>query len=144
MPAKQNREIVRRLFNEIWSKGNMEAAQEIVAPDFQSDDSAIRFHGTTNGGFEVTVGPRALELERELYLKKVSELHFDIQEMIAAKDRVIAFWTARGDSRSDTFTDRGGNLRKKELNGSGMSVSRIVDGKIKSNTMYWSREQSLV
>ena len=144
MPTKQNREVVRRFFDEIWSQGDMEAAQEIVAPDYQSGDSAVRFHGINNPGFQIPVGPQALALERELYLANVSDLHFDIQEMITAKDRVITVWSASGVSRSDTFTDRGGNLRKKKLNGTGISISSIVDGKIKSNTMYWSREQSLV
>lgn len=143
MSTKENKAVVRRLFDEIWTNGNMESAQEIIADDYESTDPTVRFHGINELNFVMPTGKRAIELERSILSSNVSNLQFEIQEMIVNKDTVITVWTVSGTSKTETFMTRGGQLRNKTLNTDGISVNRISDGKIKSNAMYWAHQQAL-
>ena len=79
MTAEQNMALVRRLFEEVINRGNLDVADELLAPDFVDHDI---LPGEVVGieGFK-----RALAEERA----SSSDLHFSIEEQIAQGDKVV-------------------------------------------------------
>jgi len=117
---EQNKAIARRAFEEILSAGRFELAQQLYANDFVN-------HGVHRNA--------SLE-EDQAALKGWHQAFPDIaivpEKLIAEGDLVAIYWIARG-----TNTGKGNGLpatgKKSEL--SGITIWRIVDGKIKEE---WS------
>jgi hypothetical protein len=68
-----------------------------------------------------------------------SNLTFELGEMIADNDIVVASWKATGIANHDFFHDREGEISKKSLDAEGISVSTFADGKIVEHRLYWPR-----
>lgn len=117
---EQNKAIAKRAFEEILSKGHFELAEELYAKDFIN-------HGVHRD--------RSLE-EDQTALKGYHDAFPDgdivPEKLIAEGDLVTVYWIARG-----TNTGMGNGLpatgKKVEL--AGITIWRIVDGKIKEE---WS------
>jgi steroid delta-isomerase-like uncharacterized protein len=79
MTPEQNKSIVRRFFDEVYNKGNLAVADELVAPDYVSHNQ-----------LEIEVlGPegikRAASLQRSAFPDQMSL----IQDLIAEGDKVV-------------------------------------------------------
>ena len=117
---EQNKAIATRAFEEILSKGRFELAEQLYAKDFVN-------HGLHRDA--------TLE-EDQAALKGWHQAFSDIaivpKKLIAEGDLVTVYWVARG-----TNTGAGNGLpatgKKAEL--AGITICRIVDGKIKEE---WS------
>ncbi|WP_214414083.1 ester cyclase [Sphaerisporangium fuscum] len=86
----ENKDVVKRFYDEVLNAGDLAVADEIVAPGF-----------APRGG-RVT-GPEALK-ETARYLRSaVPDLRFDIEDMITEGDRVATRWTLHGTHEGDFF-----------------------------------------
>ena len=117
--SEENKAIVRRFFEEIWNGGNLEVADEII-------DNGYRQTDITTGHRRIA-GPEILQHEVDVYRSATDGLRFDIEELIAEGDKVVAHWRA-------TATPRGGDPTG--VSASGVSINRIVDGKIADIRLY--------
>jgi hypothetical protein len=141
--SAENEALVRRLFEEVWNQGNMSAAKEIVHEDYTSPDGP--FWITTpesSGGWPgryAEAGLETLEQEMESYRETYSDLRFEIERTFSEKNVVITTWRATGIVKGEFFTNRAGQELPVELGSKGMSWSRIADGKIIENRLYWPR-----
>jgi hypothetical protein len=141
--SAENEALVRRLFEEVWNQGNMSAAKEIVHEDYTSPDGP--FWITTpesSGGWPgrySEAGLETLEQEMESYRETYSDLRFEIERTFSEKNVVITTWRATGIVKGEFFTNRAGLELPVELGSKGMSWSRIADGKIIENRLYWPR-----
>jgi hypothetical protein len=141
--SAENEALVRRLFEEVWNQGNMSAAKEIVHEDYTSPDGP--FWITTpesSGGWPgrySEAGLETLEQEMESYRETYSDLRFEIERTFSEKNVVITTWRATGIVKGEFFTNRAGQELPVELASKGMSWSRIADGKIIENRLYWPR-----
>jgi len=139
----ENEALVRRLFEEVWNQGNMSAAKEIVHEDYTSPDGP--FWITTpesSGGWPgrySEAGLETLEQEMESYRETYSDLRFEIERTFSEKNVVITTWRATGIVKGEFFTNRAGRELPVELGSKGMCWSRIADGKIIENRLYWPR-----
>src|SRR5438034_8789398 len=117
---EQNKAIAKRAFEEILSHGRFELAEELYAKDF------------VNHGIHRTVG---LE-EDQAALKGWHEAFPDVvivpEKLIAEGDLVTIYWIARG---TNTGTGNGLPATGKKVEQSGITIWRIVNGKIKEE---WS------
>ena len=117
---EQNKAIARRAFEEILSGGKFELAEELYAKDF------------ANHGIHRTVG---LE-EDQAALKGWHQAFPDVvivpEKLIAEGDLVTVYWIARG---TNTGTGNGLPATGKKVEQAGITIWRIVDGKIKEE---WS------
>ena len=117
---EQNKAIARRAFEEILSKGRFELASELYAKDFVN-------HGIHRNA--------SLE-EDQAALKGWHEAFSDIsivpEKLIAEGDLVAIYWIARG---TNTGTGNGLPATGKKAELAGITIWRIVDGKIKEE---WS------
>jgi len=117
---EQNKAIAKRAFEEILSRGRFELAEQLYAKDFIN-------HGIhTNATLE----------EDQAALKGWHQAFPDVvvvpEKLIAEDDLVTVYWVARG---TNTGTGNGLPATGKKLELSGITIWRIVDGKIKEE---WS------
>src|SRR5438552_200604 len=119
-PQEQNKAIARRAFEEILSQGRFELASELYAKDFIN-------HGIHRNA--------SLE-EDQAALKGWHQAFSDItivpERLIAEGDLVAIYWIARG---TNTGTGNGLPATGKKAELAGITIWRIVDGKLKEE---WS------
>ena len=113
---EQNKEIARRAFEELLSKGHYELAEQLYAKDFIN-------HGVQ----------RNIDLEEDqAWLKGWHQAFPDgviiAEKLIAEDDLVAVYWTAHG---TNTGTGNGLPATGKKVKLAGVTIWRIVDGKIK-------------
>jgi len=117
---EQNKAIARRAFEEILSRGRLELAQQFYAKDFVN-------HGIHRDA--------SLE-EDQAALKGWHQAFSDVaivpEKLIAEGDLVVVYWIARG---TNTGTGNGLPATGKKAELAGITIWRIVDGKIKEE---WS------
>ena len=117
---EQNKAIARRAFEEILSQGHFELAEQLYAKDFVN-------HGIHRDA--------SLE-EDQAALKGWHQAFSDIaiipEKLIAEADLVTVYWIARG---TNTGTGNGLPATGKKAELAGITIWRIVDGKIKEE---WS------
>lgn len=85
MFTEENKTIVRRLFEEGPSKGNMSAADELLSPDFAIHIPFLSSTGVKGIDELITACRAALE-----------HLNVTVEDMIAEDNTVTARFTARG------------------------------------------------
>ena len=118
--TEQNKAIARRAFEEILNQGHFKLAEELYAKDFVN-------HGIHRDA--------SLE-EDQAALKGWHQAFPDVviapEKLIAEDDLVTVYWIARG---TNTGTGNGLPATGKKAELSGITIWRIVDGKIKEE---WS------
>jgi predicted ester cyclase len=125
---EQNREIVRRTHNEVWSKGNMAVVDEIYAPAYVA-------HYTSNSN---TQGLEELKKTIIEARTAIPDLKEDIEQIVADGDFVVTRFSSSG-----TFTGIIMGVAFKDLKvlgHEGIAIHRIVNGKIVEQ---WTIEDAL-
>jgi predicted ester cyclase len=86
--SEENKALVRRYFEEVWDKGNLEAIDELFTADF------IR-HGptATEGEVRGLEGFKALVI---MYRSAFPDLRVPIEDLLAEGERVVSRWRTRG------------------------------------------------
>ena len=127
MSIDENKTIARRWNEEIWSKGNLAAIDELLSSDFVFNYPSDR------------ASP-----DREGYKRTVTELrgpYSDIQcnteEVVAEGDKVVVRWTWSGTHTGEVW---GATATGKKLTITGISILHIADGKIAEE---WSEMDNL-
>jgi predicted ester cyclase len=127
MAETENKAVFRRFYEDIWNKGDLTVADELLAEDFVN-------HAV--GG--------APAPHRELYKRGVVETRLAypdwtlvIEDLVAEDDRVTAHWRAHG---THTGKLEGIKPTGKRDEFVGTTVVRVVDGKI----VEFSKQQSTV
>ena len=122
MSAAENKAIVRRLFDEGFNKGNVQLANEIIAPDYV-DYSPIPAPMPGPEGFAKRMaGLRAAFVQEAVF------------GVFLAEDDLVAFtWTFSG-VHNGPFAGVPPTRRKVTL--SGINVERLKDGRI---VEHWSQ-----
>ena len=118
MSAEENKAIVRRLYEEVLSKRNLAATDEVLARDYVEDNPPGR-----------TFAP-GLEGAKQVFAMLAAHfppLEFTIEDQIAEGDKVVTRWTARG---IHTRTDPDETTSDAQVTFSGIDVHRVVGGKI--------------
>jgi steroid delta-isomerase-like uncharacterized protein len=117
--SEENKTLVRRYFEEIWDKGNLNLIDELFTTDF------VR-HGPTGTEGEV----RGLESFKGLvstYRTALPDLRVPIEDLIAEGDRVVTRWTARGTHHGELM---GNAPTGNQASVTGILIDRISGGKI--------------
>jgi steroid delta-isomerase-like uncharacterized protein len=120
-----NKAISRRIVDEIFNEGRLEAADEIVTPDYIGHDPASP---------EPIMGPEGLKRNAEGYRTAFPDVRLSIEEEIAEDDRVVTRWTARGTHQAELF---GIPATGKQATVTGITIDRIVDGRIAESWTNW-------
>lgn len=123
--SEENKQIVRRFIEEIWNKGNLSMAEQLISASYKHHDNTTPDFGH---------GPEGEKKRVSLYRTAFPDLHFTIEDMIAEGDAVTCRWTSRGTHRGPLT---GVAPTGKSVTVSGISISRIAGGKIVEGWVNW-------
>jgi steroid delta-isomerase-like uncharacterized protein len=120
-----NKNVVRRLFEEVWSKGNLSVADQLFAPTYTHHDPSTP---------DVGRGPESEKLRATLYRTAFPDLRLTIEDIIAEGETVMARWSCRGTHKGDL----GGIAPTgKQFTISGISIARFDSGKMVEGWINW-------
>ena len=119
-------EVVRRLFAEAWSAGDLDAMEKLVDEDYIG-------HATPH---EMTLRGRAqFEHRVGLYRTMFPELSFEIEDQFCSADRVCTRWKAQ--LESDPETIQRDTVTGEPIRLGGITISRVKDGKVVEEWDTW-------
>ncbi|HSF81703.1 MAG TPA: ester cyclase [Anaerolineales bacterium] len=116
--SDQNKNIIRRVVDELWNRGRIELLNEIYHPDYSHIDPANPLVTDLDG----------LRTHVEVLRTSFPDMHVDIDEMIAEGDSVAKMWKMHGTFTADFM---GIPANDEPVSLSGITVYRMTGGKIK-------------
>jgi steroid delta-isomerase-like uncharacterized protein len=123
--SETNKTVVRRLFEEVWNKGNLPVTDELFAPNYVHHDSSTP---------DVGRGPESEKKRATLYRTAFPDLRLTIEDIIAEGETVMARWSCRGTHKGDLS---GIAPTGKQFTISGISIARIANGKMAEGWVNW-------
>ncbi len=126
--SAENKALVRRLFEEIWNKGNLSVADQIFATNYIHHDPSTPDFGR---------GPESEKKRATLYRTAFPDLQLAIEDLVAEGDRVVTRWTARGTHRGEL---RGIAPTGKQFTVTGISIVRLSGGKLVEGWVNWDAQ----
>ena len=118
--SEENKEILRRWFDEVWNNGRAEVIEELF------DENGIA-HGLSDDPSQPIKGPRDYRPFYEVFRQAFPNIRIHIEDMIAEGDKVAARCSVRG-KHEGHFMGREATQSPVEF--SGMTIVRIKNGKI--------------
>ncbi len=129
---KDNAEFIHRWFEEVWTKGRMEAIEEMCLSDAIGHGQAQ--HKVDIGLVEFKQFARDLRTA-------FPDIRITIHDTLAQGNKIVARWSAKM-THSAPFLGFAATGRKAEVTGT--SIQRIVDGKIAEGWDNWDQLGLLV
>ncbi|MEO5887346.1 MAG: ester cyclase [Anaerolineales bacterium] len=113
MSTEQNKELVRRFFDETWNHGNFEVYDEMLGPnlDIKSEKEWARSMYATFGNMRLT-----------------------ILDLLAEGNQVAIHWRVEGTHQGEYL---GVAATGKPVMYQGIALLRVEDGKIVNDIAYW-------
>lgn len=116
--SSHNKDIVRRVVDEVWNQGKLEVLNEVYHPDYKHIDPGSPMISDLDSFRTYVEGLRT----------SFPDLHVVIDDMIAENDSVAKLWSLQA-----TFTNdyMGIPANNEQISAAGITVYRLVDDKIK-------------
>ena len=121
-----NLALVRRSLEEVYTGGDLDAAEELFAADFVGYDPSFP-------GGELR-GPDGIKGNVRRGHESFADWRFDVEDLLCDGDKVVARVTMRGTNKADFL---GMPAASKEIAVGGITISRIAGGKIVERWGYW-------
>jgi steroid delta-isomerase-like uncharacterized protein len=118
MTAEMNKAIARRWSEELWGKGDLAVADEIVAPDYVRHDAGDPFPAH---------GPEDVKRIVRMLRGMLPDLRIEIEDMIAEGDRVVTRYNGLA---TDTRGYMGHPPTGRTIRAPAIQIFRFSDGKI--------------
>lgn len=119
MSTETNKIIARRFLDDVFTKGHLDVADEIIAPNH-----VAKGPGAPPG---LPPGPEGSKMLVKMYRNAFPDVKFTIDAQVAQGDTVVTRWTARGTHKGELT---GISPTGKIATVTGTAVDRIVNGKI--------------
>jgi len=118
MSIEDHKALIRRFYEEVWNKGNLDAADTIFADDYVRHD--LRPGNPLPG----PAGQKKIAAD---FRAAFPDLHMTIDVIVAEGDMIAARWTTEG-----TNTGQWGNIPPtgKRAKFSGVNIFRIANGRV--------------
>lgn len=116
--SEENKAVVRRFVEEVMNAGNLDAADELVAPDHVNHDPTAP---------EVPPGPEGVKQLIGMYRAAFPDIHFHTGEMISEGDTVAHRWTFTGTHEGAMMGVEPTGRRVEVM---GVEMNRVEGGKI--------------
>lgn len=118
MSVQENKVLARRVFDEIWSKGKLDLADELLTPDFVGHPIGLR---------EPFKGPEGAKEFIGSLREGFPDASFAIEEMIAEGDVVATRWVMTGTHDGEFM---GIDPTERRVRIDGMTFLRFEQGKV--------------
>jgi predicted ester cyclase len=113
-----NKELVRRLYEEGFNRGDLDVVDELVSPDVVTHNPII---------LDAPTGPDSIRGGIEMIRRAFPDFHVEVLKLIAEGDQVASFLemsgTNTGDYRRGAATERKGTMRA-------FFIWRVADGRL--------------
>jgi steroid delta-isomerase-like uncharacterized protein len=93
MSTEQNKANVRRFFEEVWNKGNLDVIDELVAANHVDHDAPPGIAPGSEGQKQFVT----------MYRNAFPDVHIHIEDQVAEGDRVVTRWSAHGTNTGSLF-----------------------------------------
>ena len=123
--SEGNKNVVRRLFEEVWNKGNLQVTDELSTPNYAHHDASTP---------DVGRGPESEKKRATLYRTAFPDLRLTVEDIIAEGETVVARWSCRGTHKGDL---NGIAPTGKRVNITGISIARLTNGKMSEGFVNW-------
>jgi steroid delta-isomerase-like uncharacterized protein len=123
--SEGNKNVVRRLFEEVWNKGNLQVTDELFTPNYSHHDLATP---------DVGRGPESEKKRATLYRTAFPDLRLTVEDILAEGETVVARWSCRGTHKGDLI---GIAPTGKQFNVTGVSMVRFTNGKMSEGFVNW-------
>jgi steroid delta-isomerase-like uncharacterized protein len=117
--SEENKAVVRQFFAEVINGGNLDRADELVTDDYVEHQHLPGAEGRQG----IAVAKAFLSMMRGAF----PDFHFDIEDLVAEGDKVVARLTVSGTHRGEMM---GLAPTGKRIQTSGIEVFRVADGKL--------------
>jgi steroid delta-isomerase-like uncharacterized protein len=124
MPV-ENEAVVQRWWQDLWNRGDLAVADQIIAPNFTDYDPQSPWVPPGIDGCKALVSG---------YRTVFPDLHFTIEQQVAGGDSVVSHWRGRGTHRAELM---GIPATGKPIDVQGISVLHLENGKIYHQTTIW-------
>ena len=118
--SEENKQLLRRWFDEVWNKGRADAIEEMF------DENGIA-HGLSDDPLNPMRGPRDYRPFYKVFREAFPDLQIVIEDMVAEGDKVAARCSVRGKHEGE-FLGRAATQSPVEI--TGITIVRIANGKI--------------
>jgi steroid delta-isomerase-like uncharacterized protein len=122
MSSETNKALIRQFFEEVWNTGNEEAIDRFIAADATGNDP------------DFGMGREGFKRQWRTWRTAFPDIHFEVEEMVAEGDTVVARWTLTGTHRGPFLgvTATGRSIRVR-----GMSLDHLKDDVLVSGFDGW-------
>jgi steroid delta-isomerase-like uncharacterized protein len=117
-PAERNKAAARRWSEELWSRGNLAVADEIIAKDYDRHDPGDPFPAR---------GPEDVKRIVTMLRSMLPDFHIEVEAMIAEGDFVVSRYTT---TATDTAGYMGMPPTGKKIRTAAIQIFRFADGMI--------------
>lgn len=120
-----NKALIRRLFAEVWNKGNLRVAGEIFSYDYIMHDPNIKHEP----------GIQSYEHHVTQVRATFPDIKFTIEDLVEEGNKVVVRWKAEGTHKAEFLgvPDTG-----KRVTVTGVTVTRISGGKVAESWANWN------
>ena len=118
MSTEENKAIVRRVNDEVWSEGHLDVIDELIADDFVA---------TIVGAPEEIRGPQGFREFVVMYRTAFPDLRLTVDEQFAEGETVVTRWTATGTNEGELM---GMPPTGKQATTAGININRVSGGKL--------------
>ena len=122
-PSEDNKAIIRRFYDTVWSASNLAAIDTLFASDFVNHNPGP--HPPNREGFKQYVA----------YARNNANYQPTIEDMIAEGDKVVVRIAGRGRMRMKLFCI---TLMNREVRDKGIVIWRIAGGRIVERWAQWT------
>ncbi len=123
MSVEANKAQTRQIIDQGWNKGNMDALDDLISPDFVNRTASKS--NETRDGFKQRV---------QMIRTAFPDWEMTADEMLGEGDRVVTRWRARGTHRGSF---RGIAATGKKIEVTGIAIDRVLDGKRVEGWVEW-------
>ena len=123
--SDESRAVVRRFFSELWNKGDLNVADELIDTDAVNHDPA---------GPRLGMGPEATKRLVTIYRRAFPDLILQTERIIAERGMVAIHWISSGTHRGEFL---GAAPTGKRVLVDGISIVQVDRGKISEVFTNW-------
>ena len=128
MSIQDKIQLLSRWFQEVWNEGNTQTVHELLSSDVVAIGQA---------GAEVELhGPQEFASFVEQIRSAFPDIHVKVEDVFGADDKVVLRWSARMTHQGNTL---GVPATGKPVRLTGITIARIVDGKIVAGWDNWDQ-----
>ncbi|MDX2167577.1 MAG: ester cyclase [Deltaproteobacteria bacterium] len=134
MSLAENKALVRRLYEELWGRGNLAVVDECVARDYVNHQRTIDPHVDAPMSAVDICGAEIFKQLVQAWRRGFPDVETSVEEQIAEGDKVVTRWVSRGTHSGPWMqVPASGHSMVVE----GISIDRVAGGKIVESWTNW-------